>query len=159
MIKKRNFLKVMVLFALTVCLPPLVALASGSPVKHTFTVPESIVAGEEFEVNVTFDIEDLWHIYAPTGNNEAQGMIETKVTLLLPEGIKTQGELQVPSPHNLDTYEVLTGKVKLTQKLQAIDNLEVGEYTIKGRVRYQACNHEHCLPPTTKDIRAVLVVK
>lgn len=127
---------------------------AGGPVKYKLTAPASVSAGTEFDVTVTFDIDSNWHIYAPTGNNAAQGMIETKVKYDLPEGIKAVGSLYFPEG------EVLYGKgVEMVQTLQATKGLKAGKYTIKTKIGYQACNPQLCLPPVVEKITAIVEVK
>lgn len=133
--------------------------ASG-PVKYRLSNPVQVSAGKEFDIKVIFDLDADWHIYAPTGNNSAQGMVETKVTFQLPEGIELVGRLEMPEPYGSGSYEVFYGEgIEMIQTLKATDELKAGKYNIKAKVRYQTCNPELCLPAMTGNLSAVIEVK
>jgi DsbC/DsbD-like thiol-disulfide interchange protein len=124
------------------------------PVRYTFAAPKLVSAGKEFDVKVVFDMAAGWHIYAPTGRNAANGMIETTVKFDVPEGIETVGAVLFPEG------EVFYGKgIEMVQTLQAKDGVKSGKYSIDAKVRYQTCNADMCLPPVTETVSAVIEVK
>jgi hypothetical protein len=69
------------------------AKAQGDIVKYVVEKPEGVKRGEQFQISVLFFVSPEWYIYAPTGNNAAQGMIETEVIFSLPHGIKRDGKM------------------------------------------------------------------
>ncbi len=118
------------------------------PVSYTVQVPDTVMAGEQFLVSIVFDIAESWYIYAPTGNNTAQGMVETKINFELPEGITTVRKIKWPKPYSKGSYEVYEGKdITISQAFVTKPRLKSGSYGIKAKVRYQTCNENMCLPP------------
>lgn len=130
-------------------------------VAYTVQKPDKVKRGEAFQVNVLFSVAAEWYIYAPTGTNAAQGMIETKVIFTsLPQGITRAGRIKLPEAQYKNGHEVYEGdKITMSQPLQAAATLKPGTYEIKGKVTYQTCNSTICLPPVTEDIVAVVNVK
>jgi len=154
-----------------VCVPRLIAtlfpaffcLASSpreNVVQYTIEKPDTIQAGKEFQICVRFTISPEWYIYAPTGNNEAQGMIETRVIYTLPAGITRVGKMNLPPPVFKDGHEIYEGKdIAMVQKLQVAADTKKGQYLIKGKVIWQTCNSIICLPPVTEENNIVIDIK
>ena len=122
------------------------------PFTHTIKAPKTVSTGEQFLISVVFDMKKPWYIYAPTGNNAALGMIETKILYKLPKGISSQGNQALPEYQLDGPYEIYRGKgVTFSQNLKIDDNLAPGSYEIKTRIYYQMCNGEVCLPPKVRE--------
>lgn len=129
------------------------------PVNYKVQAPMAVHAGDQFSIAVIFNVQESWYIYAPTGNNTTQGMIETKASFELPEGITTVGQMQMPKPFFQGPHEVYKGNnIQLTQLLTTSSRLKPGTYEINGRIRYQACSSDVCFPPRTDKINVVIYI-
>ena len=130
------------------------------PVQYAIQKPGKVKRGEQFEIAVKFSILPGWYIYAPTGLNEAQGMIETNVVFDLPDGITRKGKIQMPEPHFLKGHEVYAGdSVAMTQPLKVSNALNPGRYIIKGKITWQTCSEEACLMPAREEVAILIEVK
>lgn len=117
-------------------------------VQYTVSAPAAVRRAELFEVTVRFDIEDGWHIYAPTGVDNGQGMIVTSVTFELPRLWSKMGPAEWPASVAKGLTEVYKGKdVTVKQRLLAPIYVKKGVYNIKCKVTFQTCNDDQCLPP------------
>lgn len=129
----------------------------NSLASYTVENPREAKVSEAFSLSVVLKVEPGWYIYAPTGVNAEQGMIETDLVFTLPDGINRAGKLKLPETHFKSGYEVLEGKhIALTQPLRAT---HPGQYQIKARLTYQMCSISRCLPPVTEDLVAVVSIK
>ena len=129
------------------------------PVAYKVEAPASVQAGQSIELAVTFDIEEGWYIYAPTGANAAQGMIETEIAFTPLAGM-TAEKVQLPAYIDNGSFHIYEGRdITMRQTLLPKGALAPGDYRIKGKVRYQACNIELCLPPRTERIRVDITVE
>lgn len=108
---------------------------------------------EQFELQVLLSANEGWYIYAPTGVNSSQGMIETKASILLPEGFAKVGRIKIPEPTFKDGYEILEGDaILMTQKIKVLPMTKPGVYELKASITWQACNGQTCLQPMTDQI-------
>ncbi|WIO73524.1 FG-GAP-like repeat-containing protein [Porticoccaceae bacterium LTM1] len=130
------------------------------PVQYHVADSATVKPGEFLNVAVTLDVNEGWYIYAPTGRNELHGMAETNITFELPEGFELAGDMVLPEHHAKGMYEVYDGKgIELIQHIKVADTVAAGEYTINGKLSYQTCNAEMCLPPRTEAIAVKIVVE
>jgi len=74
-------------------------------------------------------------------------------------------EVIFPKPH-MEKYEfspnplsVFTGDFELTTKFKVAANAVTGPGMALGKLRYQACNNNSCLPPKTVEIKLPVVVQ
>jgi hypothetical protein len=58
----------------------------------------------------------------------------------------------------LDDLVVLDGTFSIAVPIRASRGIAPGQRTLEGRVRYQACDHAHCLFPRTLSVEVPLVV-
>jgi|SRR3989339_1798065 len=135
------------------------AQQSKLPVKFTAKIPEVVHIGEKFNVNIFLDIQDSWYIYAPTGTNAEQGMLEASITFGLPEGIVMEGKIQWPEPMAKDLYQVYMGKIKIRPLFKVQPETKSGLYKIKAKLRYQSCNSVFCLPPVEENLLIEVKIK
>jgi len=125
-------------------------------VTYTLQTPENLKKGEHFNIDVILNIEPGWYIYAPTGSNSAQGMIETNVTFHLPPEVQRAGKIKIPEPIIKNSYEVLEGStIKIEQPLKA---QKIGTFAIRGRITYQTCSTDVCMPPVTEEFTTTVVI-
>jgi hypothetical protein len=136
------------------------AKAQGDIVKYVVEKPEGVKRGEQFQISVLFFVSPEWYIYAPTGNNAAQGMIETEVIFSLPHGIKRDGKMKMPEPVFKNGHEVYEGDaISMSQVLHVLPSSKSGVYEINGKVTWQTCNSSLCLPPVTDEVKIIVNVK
>jgi hypothetical protein len=132
---------------------------SGSPVSYTIPERLEVKAGDSFTITAVFTVQPDWYIYAPTGGNAAQGMIETNIIFMLPPGITRVGRLQLPESHYKSGHEVYEGdSIVMGQQLLVGKDVKPGSYSLKSKVTYQTCNPSICLPPVTDEVTITIVV-
>ena len=128
-----------------------VAIAQpASPVKWSATAVES--DGNTYEVHLTADIDQGWHIYDFGPYAEDLFIATTEITI---DGAEKVGSI-TPSkePHRAydDVYEAeigtWEGKVVFVQKVKAAAEPK----TLTINVYYGACNDQSCLPPASEDL-------
>lgn len=127
----------------------------------SFQLPDSVVAteGNTFSIPVSFKTNAPWYIYAPTGNNAAQGMIETNIIYQLPKGITRTGKMQLPKTKLKGGFEVYEGRdITFSQAFTVNKDLAPGEYKIHAKITYQTCNEKICLPPVSEERDIIVVV-
>ena len=115
--------------------------------------------GEEVELEVTILFQDGWYIYAPTGINVVQGMIETSFQMggsdvaqfkpaVFPEATEMGG---------FDIYH--QDNTIVVQPMRVRPSASPGEFLLSGQFTYQACKDSVCLPPETLDVRWSMIVQ
>ena len=128
-----------------------VAIAQpASPVKWSASAVES--DGDTYEVHLTADIDQGWHIYDFGPYAEDLYISTTEITI---DGAEKVGSI-TPSkaPHRAydDVYEAeigtWEGKVVFVQKVKAATEPK----TLSINVYYGACNDQSCLPPASEDL-------
>jgi hypothetical protein len=129
-------------------------------VQYTIQKPGEVLRGKEFSMGILLFVQPNWYVYAPTGNNAAQGMIETNVTFVLPKGFSRMGRIQFPDPEFKNGHEVYGGdSIAMNQLIKPAADLKRGKYEIKGRITWQCCNTDICLPPVTDEVIIPITVK
>lgn len=132
------------------------AMAQFAPPKDALRVQatasvQQVVPGKPFEVLVTLDIKHPYHVNANPASE--QFLIPTSVSVDPVAGI-TFGSPQYPkglmrefaftSGKKIAVYE---GKTVIRIPATPAKTLKAGEITIRGKVRYQACDERSCYPP------------
>lgn len=119
----------------------------------------AVKAGAKFEVGVSGQIDDGWHVYAmeePDG-----GPIATQVALADGDAANLL-RVAEDKPHMVQdaAFNLQTGvhlkTVAYTLHLQA--GTETGSRPLHVVVRYQSCNENVCLPPRAETIEVPLVI-
>lgn len=151
-------LRFFLVFSILVSSTALRCLAQ-EPVRFMVLPPEAIRPGDSFEVMAKFSTAPGWYIYAPTGRNQGNGMVETSLKFVVPEGVELNGSAETPIPKIKGMYEIYEGnKILIKQKFNTMAHLQSGVYEITASVTYQTCNHEMCLPPYTENLKLKLIV-
>ena len=132
------------------------APAAQPPVSLALVAPDEMGIGESRNVAVNFTMRPGWYIYAPTGRNAPHGMIETSVSLGLPDGIETAGPRTLPLHHFKGLYDIYEGSDRAWA--QPVEASAAGSYEVTAKVTYQTCKDDLCLPPRTETLRTVLAV-
>ncbi len=117
--------------------------------------------GARAELAVALTLEDGWHVnsHQPTYDY----LIPTELTVTLPEGWEAPAVTYPDSVRRtfafaeepLDVYE---GRVVMRGTLSLPAGVAAGRYPLGVAVRYQACDHESCLPPVVDRAALELVV-
>ena len=127
-----------------------VAMAQPSPVKWSASAVETDAT--TYEVRLTADIDQGWHIYDFGPYAEDLYISTTEITI---DGAEKVGEITASkAPHRAydDVYEAeigtWEGKVVFTQKVKAAAEPK----TISIDVFYGACNDQNCIPPKSEQL-------
>jgi hypothetical protein len=122
---------------------------TGEVVK--ITVPEIIVqAGKSAKIIVHVSVEKGYHIQANKVNDEL--LIPTTLEIDQQETIVT-GQQIFPAGKKFklegtsDYLLVYDGNLKITIPFKTDKKIQKGEYRIKGKLRYQACDNKTCFFP------------
>ncbi|HBQ61019.1 MAG TPA: hypothetical protein DD671_15730, partial [Balneolaceae bacterium] len=132
------------------------------PVKFSVSdAPDSVLAGEVFEIQVEASIEGNWHLYSIL-NDEDAGPFPTefsaKTNNFAIVGGVTESAADVEYDPNFETelgwhssFAEFTIPVTIKVDRTGKQNLDI-------EVFYQVCDDKVCLPPTTKSIVAGVTV-
>lgn len=148
----------LVAMLLSITLPARAQLGEGAAIPpaeqlvHVGARPLAITAGSRAEAEVRLRIEPGWHVNAnpPASDN----MIPTTVTLAGAAGVSASRPVY-PSPRRVklpideNPLLVYDGEAIVRLPLTATADAENGEHVLRGKLRFQTCNDEICLPPTT----------
>jgi thioredoxin:protein disulfide reductase len=133
--------------------PALPATArSAADVVRVRCEPASVVAGSSVRVPVVIEIAAGWHVNA---NPPAPDyLIPTAVSVTGAAGLAPQGTLypagrQVKLGFDENPLSVYDGTVTASVTLAAARDALNGTHRLRGAVRYQSCNDEVCLAPTS----------
>jgi len=145
--------------------PALRDALAAEPAPLATTRPEAVVGarwmwshaavppGGTFKLACIVDVAPGWHVYG----EGSELTVPTTVALELPDGVTLEAQPRLPSAHLvhdpvLDVeVAALEGELPLsTVVLQAADDLPPGEHVARLRVKFQACDANACLPPTSK---------
>lgn len=127
------------------------------PVSYTLAeVPDTVEAGEVFEVTVEASIDENWHLYSIL-NDPDLGPNPTRFSTSLSEmfiaGEVEESEADIEFDPNFETdlgWHSDSAKFNIPV---AFSNQLQGKQTILLEVFYQVCDDHSCLPPKTKEIK------
>ncbi|MFD2871996.1 protein-disulfide reductase DsbD domain-containing protein [Mucilaginibacter ximonensis] len=111
------------------------------------------LTGNRYEVHLQCTLDEEWHIYA---QKQGPGFIGTATKIIFN---KQPGLTLIGRPlekGKKDTYVVKEVDIKNYEYSGRVDfvqlvSIKPGTKEIKGKVIYQTCTHEHCLPQTSLD--------
>lgn len=104
--------------------------------------------GDQHQLQVSFDIDSGWHLYAEA----TAGNTEVTLELELPEGVSTKGDWEKP-PAAMSFEEPIQMLYKGIGVLKRDLIIEPGaKGEIKVVISYQVCNERMCMRPTTEEI-------
>ncbi|MCC6671976.1 MAG: hypothetical protein IT458_13015 [Planctomycetes bacterium] len=120
-------------------------------------VPETARAGDKVVLEVTFVIQEGYHVY---GRKESTGQA-TGLSFDAAGGLKKEGEAEIPDGDLHVTMGVegwwIAGKAVLRQAFVVPAGV-TGAVEVKGTVDYMACTEEFCEPPAKAPFAARLAV-
>jgi hypothetical protein len=121
----------------------------------------AVAAGSTFQVTVSLQIKGGYHINAQKPSEDY--LIGTSLKLAPPAGL-TVGKVAYPaaklvkfsfSETPLAVYE---GTARIVATMKSDASLAPGQQTVPGKLTFQACNDQACLPPSTVDVSAVVEI-
>ncbi len=132
------------------------AFAQFAPPKDALSVQagasvKQIVPGKPFEILVTLNIKQPYHVNANPASEKF--LIPTTVSVEPVAGI-TFAQPQYPKGHQREfaftggkKIAVYEGKTIIRIVATPAKSLKAGSVTIRGKVNYQACDEKSCYPP------------
>jgi len=128
---------------------------------QAFLSQDGIHAGKTIQLALKAEIAPTWHIHAHVLSDEF--LIPTNIVMEEVEGF-TYAEFFYPEPE-LNKYdysdvklEVYEGEAVFGAAIQASSELSPGSFSIKGKFKFQACDHSSCLPPKGLDFEIIVNV-
>jgi suppressor for copper-sensitivity B len=117
--------------------------------------------GETARVAAKVTVEEGWHVNSNTPTFDY--LIPTKLDLELPAGWAEE-TLRYPK-HEMQTFSfaeqplaVYDGEFVILAEIKVPADAQKGPVSVRGALRYQACNDSQCLPPVTTDATVTLTV-
>jgi DsbC/DsbD-like thiol-disulfide interchange protein len=129
-----------------------VSAQSQNPVSWSFSTKK--ISDKEYEVQLTATMQNGWHVYSQQQPSDAIAIPTTfnfnKNPLVELEGkVKEVGKLEKFRDPLLDvTAFQYSNKVVFVQKVKLKGKVKTN---VTGKLEYQACTDEKCLPPKTVD--------
>jgi len=118
-------------------------------------------AGGSYPVRFRVKIAPLWYIHGPGSGQD--GLIPTK--LVFPESpLLAVKEIHWPTPERerfpyaKEPIEVFKGEVEVSARIVISREAPAGKQEIAGKLSYQACSSNSCLPPETVPVSLSFVV-
>ena len=166
--EKRGTLQCGVLRSFFVLALTLAGLPGAEPVstKHltiaTSASPETVPPGARVALNLDVAPKSTMHVYAPGQDN----YIPISVTLDGNTAIKP-ASVTFPTPEKRDVKELGETQLVYSKPFRIVQNVAIvkipspkaGPLTIKGTVKYQACDEAICYAPITVPVAWTLTVK
>lgn len=127
--------------------------AQQEPVEWNYSVKK--IGSNDYELHLTAKIDPYWHIYA---QNQPTNSIATatSVTFFKNPLISLYGPLMEKGEMEFKNYEQLG--IEAFQYQDSVDFVQRFKLRIKGiktnlsgKIEFQACTEESCLPPVTKN--------
>jgi hypothetical protein len=104
-------------------------------------------AGEVGELRLILTMDPPWYVYAPTGTNARQGLVETQVHVASSQQIQF-ADPKYPQAKPYGAFDVWRGRGNvIRQPFRVRPRIPPGRYLVKIYVDYQTCNGRTCLPP------------
>ena len=129
------------------------------PVTLSLTNPESIARGSDSKIAVNFEMAPGWYIYAPTGRNSSEGMIETQTKFEFEDGLAAVGGIRMPPYQYKGLFDIYKGDTEWSQNFRSLEDTDLGAYAITTTVTFQTCKEDLCLPPKTEVLHASVTVE
>ena len=140
----------------------LAALAAQTSSVVSLAPPPKVIVkrGSTVEVKLTFALQQGYH--ANSNSPSEDYLIPLRLTW--EKGVLESGEIVYPKAQ-LEKYEfspkplsVFTGAFDIVTKFKAPTAAPDGPNLMTGKLRYQACNNNSCLPPKTLEVKLPLVI-
>jgi len=107
----------------------------------------TVRSGHVGEVRLTLTTNAPWYVYAPTGANANQGLVETRVRVAPHQWIQFAAP-RYPRSQRHGAFDVWRGRSNVIGlPFRVRPRTPAGQYRVNGYVEYQTCNGPTCLPP------------
>ncbi len=123
---------------------------------RSLTATDAAHPGSELNVVVVADISEGYHIndHRPT----LDYLIPTNLEWTRHRAIEAGKVIYPPGqmksfPFSKNALSVYEGRLLIGARLRLDPGIKPGEYTLQGRLSYQACNDQACLPPAKEPFR------
>ncbi len=128
---------------------------------EVFTSVDTVHPGGEFKFAIKAKIAEGWHINSNKPNEDF--LIPSTVELSSEAGYKiTMTKFPEPKEVNLGFSEkpvsVFEGEILIGGIINVPANIELGEYQLKIKFNYQACNDMTCMPPNSAEQNLTVTV-
>ncbi len=121
-----------------------------SPVHWTFEISDTTNIMGLYELNITAQIDEHWHMYSQNLPSPEEGPLPTEFHFE-PSGAYTivgkTAEVIAPISKFDDVFEVQVNYFDKKAEFKQLVSLKNKTATVKGYVSYMVCNESTCLPP------------
>jgi thiol:disulfide interchange protein DsbD len=130
------------------------AQENAATVKVETVKPAHVMTAGTARALLEVNVANGFHINSD--KPKAQYLIPTSLSIAPSSGIEV-ARVQWPAPHDRkfsfsdEPLSVFEGTFPVTVSLKAA-GATPGEHTLKGKLRYQACNDQICKPPATAEV-------
>jgi len=155
-------MKSTLLIFLTVFITSLTDAAETKYLSMGAVKKSNLEKGKKIEVEIPIQIGAEYHIQANPAS--APRLIPTTIEIEGAEGIEV-GKPVYPKGNvyrqqgSVETISVYSGDIKIKIPLSVKPAGKPGEYVLKGKLRYQACNEKICFFPTSLPVEIPLQVR
>jgi thiol:disulfide interchange protein len=123
--------------------------APASKVRWSVVAPTgNLRRGERAVLEVKYDLDEGWHIYAPLAPGEEPVGIPTSVAFSEAQALQ-RGDLEYPEPEMFLGQRALSHSGTIKVPFFPLADLEPGETTLDVTIAFQTCDDKICLNPTT----------
>jgi thiol:disulfide interchange protein DsbD len=149
--KKFSFLLV------TIFMAAIVSAQSLNPVSWTFSSKK--ISDKVYELQMIASIQDGWHVYSQNQPGDAIAVPTSfsfnKNPLVILDGkVKEVGKLEKYNDEKLGvSAHQYSNKVVFVQRVKLKGNAKTN---ITGKLEFQTCNDQKCLPPKTVNLSIAL---
>ncbi|HEX2629438.1 MAG TPA: protein-disulfide reductase DsbD domain-containing protein [Chitinophagaceae bacterium] len=139
------------LFALALIVAGSLVARAQNPVSWTFTAKK--IADQTYEIHMTANIQSGWHLYSQVQPDNAvanptEFTINNNPLFTLDGKIKEDGKMEKYLDTRLDIgANQYSNKVNFVQVVKL--KTAKAKTNVAGKVEFQTCNDEKCLPPKT----------
>lgn len=121
--------------------------APKSHVRWTLVPPTGeLVRGEKALLEVKYDLDDRWHIYAPPIEGVEVVGIPTEIRFAEGQAVQL-GVLEYPEPENFQGQRALSHSGTIRVPFYPVADLQPGKTSLDVTVLFQECDDKTCLPP------------
>jgi thiol:disulfide interchange protein DsbD len=107
--------------------------------------------GKTYPIAFRLNISESWYIHG-TEVPEGELLFPTQLSFETPQGLSFQS-LTFPTPEKIQfdysdhPVDLFSGSILVKGQLVVAETVSQGHYVVEGRLAYQACSAEICLPP------------
>lgn len=114
---------------------------------------------EKAQLEIEIDFAPGWYIYAPTEGNRNKNTTVCHLELDKGNIVAFDGKPVFPASISKGGLDVIDQPGSILQNLKLPNDWKSGDYTVTGKVHFQTCNKDGCLPPAELKFSATITVK